>query len=58
MRTLSYLPECDVMYTTSCPPVDCTELYEQHLIEQFLIAGDDVAGHVASAAKQAYDNNP
>lgn len=46
------------MYTTSCPPVDCTELYEQHLIEQFLIAGDDVAGHVASAAKQAYDNNP
>ena len=55
-----YVPEWEhflifrnVMYTTACPPIVCTDLDEQHLTELFLIAGDDVTGHVASPTKQA-----
>jgi len=42
------------MYTTAWPPDVYTDLDEQRLIEIFLIAGDDGAGHVASPTKQAY----
>ena len=54
-----YVPEWEhiflnVMYTTACPPVVCTDRDEQHFIELFLMAGGDVTGHVASPTKQAY----
>lgn len=41
-------------YITSSSPV-CTDLDEQHSIKLFLTTSDDVAGHVASPTKEAYD---